>query len=79
MQTKTIGIKELQQNLAKITKEASRGASFAVFKHTTFLCRIEPPATTPDKKYTLADFKKIQFRSGDKNLSKNIDKILYGV
>ena len=29
------------------------------------------------KKYTMDDFKKIQFRSKDKNLSKSIDKILY--
>lgn len=30
------------------------------------------------KKYTLADFKKLQFSSGETNLSQQIDEICYG-
>jgi hypothetical protein len=37
------------------------------------------PIVAGKKKYTLEDLMSIRFRSGDKNLSKNIDKILYGI
>ena len=78
MQTKTIGVKQLHQQLDKITRETRQGTSFVVLKHTTPLFRIEP-INPIQKKYTLDDFKKLQFHSGEKNLSKNIDKIVYGI
>ena len=77
MQTKTIGVKQLHQQLDKITRETRRGTSFVVLKHTIPLFRIEPIA--PTKKHSWADIKKLQFNSGEKNLSKNIDKIVYGL
>ncbi|MSU74984.1 MAG: hypothetical protein EXS55_00485 [Candidatus Magasanikbacteria bacterium] len=78
MREKTIGLKELHRNLSKIAKEAFRGASFVVLNHTTTMFRIEPP-TPPQKKYSWADLKNLQFKGGDKNLSRDIDKIVYGL
>lgn len=75
---KIIGIKELHHNLAKIAKEAKRGTSFVVLKHTTQMFRIEPP-TTQEKKYTWADLEKLQVNTGQKNLSRDIDHIVYGI
>jgi hypothetical protein len=73
----TIGIKEFHKNFVKIAQKAKKGQSFVVVKHSEPLFKIEPPENT--KKYNLQDFKKIQFKSKDKDLSKNIDQILYGV
>ena len=72
----TIGIKELHNNLRGITKAAENGQSFTVMKNAKPVFRIEPIKNLA-KKYTLKDFKKLQFR-GDKNLSRDIDLIVYG-
>lgn len=79
MEPKIIGVKQLYRELPKIARAAKRGQSFLVVKHATPLFRIEPILPARPKKYTLKDFEKIQFRGGDPDLSKNIDKILYGV
>ncbi|MFH1030391.1 MAG: hypothetical protein V1770_03985 [bacterium] len=55
-----IGIKQLHANLKKITEDSLKGKSFIVLR----------------KKYKLSDFRSVQFRRADKNLSKNIDKDL---
>lgn len=69
-----IGIKQLHMNLKKITEDSLRGKSFIVFKNTKPVFRIEP--IEKKKKYKLGDFKSVQFRCADKDLSKNIDKDL---
>ncbi len=76
---KTIGARELQRNLKKIFERADKGESFIVAKNARPVFRIEPMETVKKKKYTKKDLFSIRFRSGDKNLSKNIDKILYGI
>lgn len=79
MEDKIIGVRELQRNLRVISNQALRGRSFMVVRNTKPLFRIEPPRSPlKNARHTLADFKKIQFRSGNPNLSQKIDKILYG-
>ena len=79
METKIIGVKQLYRDLKTISEETLNGHSFIVVKNSKPVFRIEPMnnGDNKKKKYTLADFKKIQFRSRYKNLSKNIDKIVY--
>ncbi|MBU1519581.1 hypothetical protein KJ973_02740 [Patescibacteria group bacterium] len=77
MSEQIIGIKQLHQNLKQITDATMTGQSFLVVKNSKPAFRIEPVQGLNLKKYTLKDFKKLQFKSANKNLSKNIDKILY--
>ncbi|MFA6023832.1 MAG: hypothetical protein WC777_01265 [Candidatus Gracilibacteria bacterium] len=73
-----VGIKELHQNMKTISDRALQGVEFIVFKSSKPIFRIIPYRTKKEKgKYTLKDFLKLQTHTGDKNLSKNIDKILY--
>lgn len=76
---KIIGIRELLRNSKAISLETKRGASFVVAKNNEPLFRIEPMNNQPKGKYTLEDLLSIRFHSKEKNLSKNIDKILYGI
>jgi len=76
MNTKVIGIKELHRRLSQISKEALKGNSFTVVKNYKPVFRIEP--IEKEGKYSLTDFNKIQFESKSKNLSKEIDKVMYG-
>ena len=74
-----IGVKQLYRNLGVIAKRTRKGESFVVMKHTTPLFRVVPYEEDAESKpYTLGDLMQLQFRSGEKNLSKKIDKIVYG-
>jgi len=77
METQIIGIKELYKNLKKISKATAAGQSFLIVRNSKPVFRIEPIKKTVKKKYTINDLWKIRFKSKDKNLSKNIDKIVY--
>lgn len=78
MNYQIIGIKQLYRQLKQISQAALGGKSFLVVRNSKPVFMIEPIKEARQKKYTLEDFKKMQFRSKDKNLSKHIDKILYG-
>jgi len=73
-----IGIKKLHQQLPHIADAAVRGESFIVMRHAQPMFRIEPIRDIA-RKFTLKDFQKIRFRSRDKNLSKKVDRIAYGI
>lgn len=75
---KTIGIRELSRDLKTITWQVINGQSFVVMKNSEPVFKIEPVDEQQAKLYTLKDLKKLQFRSGQGDLSQNIDKILYG-
>lgn len=77
MNYKMIGIKELHQDLRLISQEALLGQSYLVIKNSKPVFRIEPIELDADKKTSLKDLSNLQFKSRDKNLSKNIDKIIY--
>ncbi|MEK7649202.1 MAG: hypothetical protein AAB400_04825 [Patescibacteria group bacterium] len=79
MNDQIIGIKQLQTHLKHLTQQVQEGSSFVVVKNSKPVFRIEPIEGAKTKRYTLTDLKKLQFRSGTKNLSKSIDKIIYGV
>ena len=73
----TITIHEFRKNFQRISMQAKYGQSFLVTKYNEPVFKIEPPEPLIEKpKYTMKDFSKIQF-NGDKNLSRDIDKILY--
>ena len=76
---KVIGVKEFLKNFSKVAEKVQKGQSFVVVKHLKPLFCIGPTETTPKKKFTLADFQKLQTKSkGNKSVSRDIDKILYG-
>jgi len=77
MEAQIIGVKQLHKDLKRISEAAMGGESFLIVRNSKPVFRIEPIREITKKKYTLDDFKKIQFRSGNKNLSKNVDKIVY--
>lgn len=81
MERQIIGIKQVYTGLKEITEQARRGRSFLVVKNSQPAFRIEPPdeQVSPRKKYTLKDFKRLEFSSGERNLSQRIDEIVYGV
>ena len=76
---KIIGIKELQHSLSKVAKETAEGKSFVVLKHAKPIFRIEPIHVKGVKTYSLEDLYDIQFKTNDRNLSKKIDRITYGL
>ena len=73
-----IGIKELQGNLKRVADAAQRGETFTVVRDSKPVFRIEPITGDKKGKYTLKDLLSIRFNSGEKNLSKRVDEILYG-
>lgn len=75
----TIGARELQRNLKKIFDRAGKGESFIVQKNARPMFRILPMEVVKKKKYTKKDLEKIQFQSGERNLSGRIDEILYEI
>jgi len=78
MDPQIIGIKQLHKDLKKISMKAQQGQSYIVVKNSKPVFRIEPMEALAKPRYTIKDFEKIRFKSDDKNLSKHIDKILYG-
>lgn len=72
-----IGVKQLYKNLKGITRRVQRGESFIVVKRSKPVFRVIPYQEERPKKYTLKDLEKLQFKSGDKDLSQKIDEIVY--
>jgi len=79
MEKRIIGIKELHKRLREVSDLVRQGYSFLVVKNSRPAFSIEPIREETMRKYSLNDFDKIRFKSGDKNLSKKIDRIVYGV
>lgn len=79
MKTNIIGIKQLHTQLKQITQAVAEGEFFIVVKNSQPVFRIEPLEPTVTKKYSLHDFKKLQVKGKDKNLSAKIDEVVYGV
>ena len=76
METTIIGIRELHKKLKEVSEATLSGNSFVVVRNTKPVFRIEPYKIEKKNRYTLKDFEKIRFKGG-KNLSKNIDKIIW--
>lgn len=72
-----IGIKQFHKDMKKVTEQVSKGQEFIVVKNSKPAFRIVP-IDTPKAKFSLKDLSKLQFNTGEKNLSREIDKILYG-
>lgn len=73
-----IGLREAQRDFAAIVTAVEHGQSFVVTRHAKPVLRMSPVEEKKTAKYTLEDLKSLRF-SGGKNLSKEIDKIVYGV
>lgn len=75
-----VGVKQLYKNLRQIAQRAKSGESFIVVKHAKPLFLLTPYEDNKEEKpYTLKDFARLQRKTGEKNLSKQIDRIVYGV
>ncbi|MBI4257097.1 type II toxin-antitoxin system Phd/YefM family antitoxin [Candidatus Uhrbacteria bacterium] len=81
MQSKTIGMRELRHQLARIARAVEQGQSFLVTIHNKTAFRIVPPKKHErDRKIgkrLVDEFKPLQFKSGNKHLSQKIDEIVY--
>ena len=79
MDTQIIGIKQLHTELKKISEAALAGQSFTVVKNSKPVFKIEPINKTSQNTYSLSDLQKAQFKCEDKDLSKKVDSVTYGV
>jgi antitoxin (DNA-binding transcriptional repressor) of toxin-antitoxin stability system len=77
MSDKMIGIKELHRNLKSVSEEVLRGQRYLVIRNSKPVFKIVPLENDKLPKYSLKDIKKLQFESRSKNLSKNVDNVLY--
>ena len=77
MEAQIIGVKQLHKDLKRISEAEMSGESFLIVRNSKPVFRIEPIKKPIKKKHTIKDLWKIRFDGKDKNLSKNIDKILY--
>lgn len=77
MEAQIIGVKQLHKDLKRISEAAMSGKSFLIVRNSKPVFRIEPIKKIAKKKNTMKDLWEIRFKGKDKNLSKNIDKILY--
>jgi len=74
-----IGIKELHRNLKRVADAAVKGKSFTVVRDSKPVFRIEPVGVEPRGGGTMREIlKRLEFSDKDRNLSRNIDKIVYG-
>ena len=73
-----IGMREFMRNTKKIKAAVARGEEFEVLDRTTPVFKIVPTGAVAKKKYSLADLKKLRFRSGQSDLSQSVDEIVYG-
>jgi len=79
MRERIVGIRQLHRDLTKIMKAVSKGDEFVVMRNSKPVFRIMPLERHPTPRlFTLKDLKKLQFHSGEKDLSKKIDEIVYG-
>lgn len=73
-----LGVKELHQKMKWISERVLEGQEFLVMKSSKPIFKIVPCEVKKRKgKTTLQDFLKLSSKTGDKNLSKNMDTILY--
>ncbi|PIR46949.1 MAG: hypothetical protein COV07_01650 [Candidatus Vogelbacteria bacterium CG10_big_fil_rev_8_21_14_0_10_45_14] len=76
--TKTITTRELQHNLPKVKRGLSKGVEYTVLHYGKPAFTLSPPSEVSGRKLkTFEDLLKIRFQSGEKNLSRKIDKIVY--
>ncbi|MCI0565765.1 hypothetical protein L0Y46_01060 [bacterium] len=77
---KIIGVREFSRSLKNISRETKRGVSFLVMRNTEPLFYVEPFKQGEKKgAYMLKDLTGIRFKSEEKNLSRRIDEIVYGI
>jgi antitoxin (DNA-binding transcriptional repressor) of toxin-antitoxin stability system len=84
MKPKVINVREFQRNMSAVIDEVMAGQSFEVVRNARPAFTMSPPVkktVKKRKKFTqeeyLAALRKMQFRSGEKNLSQKIDEIVY--
>lgn len=78
IEEQTISTRTLYRELPRIAKAAARGERFAVTKNGKPIFAIGPVRTIRGKSYDINEFKNIQWAGGDKDLSKNVDEVVYG-
>ncbi|OGC81969.1 MAG: hypothetical protein A2V81_03800 [Candidatus Abawacabacteria bacterium RBG_16_42_10] len=73
-----VGVRQLHKELKEIIDAVAKGREFTVVKNSTPVFRIVPVRNRVTHKKFLDELAKIQFKSGDKDLSKKVDEIVYG-
>ncbi len=74
-----IGVKQFHKDLKKITEMVQKGHEYVVVKNSKPVFRIVPLDENKKAKKSLhEEFKHLHFKTDNPNLSKEIDKILYG-
>ena len=81
MDTAIIGTKELRQRLPKVLAAVRRGQRFTVVRYAEPIAEVGPVARVRNWKYTFEDLKnlRVPFKTKRKDVSKSIDRIVYGV
>lgn len=79
METTMIGVKEFRRRLSNIIRATGRGQRFTVVRYAQPVFTIEPIVQRRKRRYTIDDLLALRFRTKDKNLSKKVDEIVYGV
>jgi antitoxin (DNA-binding transcriptional repressor) of toxin-antitoxin stability system len=72
-----LGIKELQLNLKRVADAAQKGESFTIVRDSKPVFRIEPIAEAKRTGVLEDALKALSFKGGGKDLSSQIDEILY--
>lgn len=80
MSVQKIGVREFLRNFKAISEKTNQNIVFIVEKNSRPLFKVSPIKEDKKKKYNWADLDKFIFKGkGGKNLSKNVDKIVYNI
>lgn len=76
-----IGVKEFRHQLPKVLRAVTRGERFTIVRYAKPIAMMSPIPRGEKKKYTMKDLLDLRFtfKTKDKNLSKKVDQIVYGV
>ena len=78
MATSTMSVRDFHKNSPKIARLIKAGATIIVEKYNKPFFKVTPIEVKKMKKYSRVEvLQKLQFHSGDKELSMSIDKVLY--
>lgn len=78
MGTTVMSIRELHSNFSKVALLIAAGSTIIVEKYNQPFCKITPLEEKKVIKYSKKEaFERMQFQSGDKDLSQKIDEIVY--
>jgi antitoxin (DNA-binding transcriptional repressor) of toxin-antitoxin stability system len=72
-----IGIRELHAQMARVSQSALEGQEFIVIRNSKPVFKIVPYKTAKSKAYSLKDVLNLKKKTGNPDLSKQMDALLY--